>query len=329
MPQTVLTDIERRAVGNLSIPRNVPDLTHQLRIDSNVPNVTEQDVAKLLTGLAKDGLVVNLGDGQEYESPGDLAAFADSHKTAVSMSDEKAQVYEKRLGVGHRAWRLVGDQWMFTKAGFEKLHDVDAVAPVTDPDVLRRLIAAEAARTTEVKDIAAPGASAAAILLPAEFKAWQKEVIAEFEDRTGIKVHPAVAGGAGYSDAWENLGVDAENGKASGFTITAPWFMALTTVAVTDADTGTTITEAGYTGYARKSVAAADMNTAASGSATNANAITFAACTAGTSTVIGFAKCIAATVGVMQKYGTVTSTVVSTTQTPATFAVAAFTTTLD
>ena len=69
-------------------------------------------------------------------------------------------------------------------------------------------------------------------------------------------------------------------------------YVALCTAAPTNSSTGATIAEATYTGYARKSTAAADWN-AASGSnpatTTNANAITFAACTGGTSAVTHFA----------------------------------------
>lgn len=87
-------------------------------------------------------------------------------------------------------------------------------------------------------------------------------------------------------------------GKA---TLTAPTvYVALCTAAPTNASTGVTIVEATYTGYARKSTAAADWN-AASGSSpattTNANAITFAACTGGTSAVTHFAVVDSTTTG--------------------------------
>jgi hypothetical protein len=348
--QTILSDVERRAIGNLSIPRNVADLTHALRTDPFAASPSEGEVAKLLQQLEGDGFVVNMGDGRA-QSPGELAAAVDSHAEAVSMPDEKAQIFERRMSLPHRSWRLDGDVWMFTQEGFDKLHEPTAESPpITDPQVLEALLAAHGRAVIETKfsgsifdkdggnlesDVRLGSVSVdgerRARLLPEEFSHWAKQVIGEFEDRTGRKVTPPMQGGAGYSDAWENLGVDAENGKGTGFAVTAPWFMALTTVAVTDADTGSTITEpTGATGYARKSVAAADMNTAAAGAATNANAIIFAGITGGTQqTVIGFAKCIAATVGVVQKYGTTASTVISTTQTPAQFAASAFSTSLD
>lgn len=106
-------------------------------------------------------------------------------------------------------------------------------------------------------------------------------------------------------------------------------FLALTTVAVTDTDTGSTITEANYTGYARKKIEPADMSAASAGSKTNSNALTFAACTAGSSTVIGWAVCSALTVGKVIIYGTCTSTVISTTQTPASVAASILVATAD
>lgn len=134
---------------------------------------------------------------------------------------------------------------------------------------------------------------------------------------------------ASFSDYWENAVLDGTFGDPTTPTITAPVYLALCTTVPTDASTGSTIVEANYTGYARKSIAAADMSAAAAGSKTNANAITFAACTAGTSTVIGWALCDAATAGNVLCWGTCTSTVISSTQTPATVAVGALVVTLD
>ena len=104
--------------------------------------------------------------------------------------------------------------------------------------------------------------------------------------------------------------------------LTAPAvYMALCTVVPTDASTGTSITEANYTGYARKLIATTDMSAAASGAKTNGLAITFAACTAGTSTIIGFALVDAATLGNIIYWGTTTSKVIDVNNTPPTIAV--------
>ncbi len=106
-------------------------------------------------------------------------------------------------------------------------------------------------------------------------------------------------------------------GKTS-FTMPAAVYMALCTAVPTDASTGTTITEANYTGYARKQVAASDLNAAAAGTTTNAAVITFAACTAGSSTIIGIALVDALTLGNVLVWGTTTSKVIDTTSTPPT-----------
>lgn len=133
---------------------------------------------------------------------------------------------------------------------------------------------------------------------------------------------------ASFSDYWENAVLDATFGDPD-VTITAPTYLALCTSVPDDTKTGSNIVEASYTGYARKSIAAADMSAASGGSKTNSNAITFAACTSGTSTIIGWALCDAATVGNVLCWGTCTSTVISTTQTPATVAIGALVVTLD
>lgn len=133
---------------------------------------------------------------------------------------------------------------------------------------------------------------------------------------------------ASFSDYLENAVLDHIFGDGT-LTITAPTYLALCTVVPTDASTGSTITEAAYTGYARKAVAAADVSAAAAGSKTNSNAITFAACTGSSSTIIGWALCDASTAGNVLCWGTATSTVISTTQTPATIAIGGLVVTLD
>ena len=325
MPDTVLSNLERRAIGNLSIPRNVSDLALQLRADPYAPSPSEEDVHSLLGQLEDSGLVVKLG---EFESPGKAASALDRHSEGWSMPDEKAQIYESRLRIPHRRWRAAGDLWSLSTEGLDQL-----TGPIPDqPDgldtaSLERVLAQEMARVKD-GDHSGPDASLSQHLTSEEFSAWAEAVVREHEERTGERPQMPIGGGAGYSDAYEILVLDAENQKST-LTAAAPWYMALVTVAVTDADTGSTMTEATYTGYARKSVAAGDMNGAAAGSASNANAIQFAACTNNSSVVIGFAHCAASTVGTMRKFGTCASTTVSTTQTPAQFAASAYTTSLD
>jgi hypothetical protein len=129
------------------------------------------------------------------------------------------------------------------------------------------------------------------------------------------------------SDYAENKLLDHLMGKTS-FTMPSTVYAALCTVAITDNLTGSTITEANYTGYARKQIAAADLNASSGGVMTNANAITFAACTAGSSTIIGIAICDASTAGNMLCYSDVTSHVIDTSNTPATIDAAALSLTL-
>lgn len=135
---------------------------------------------------------------------------------------------------------------------------------------------------------------------------------------------------AGLSNAVELVVLEHLVAKTSYTMPTSPLYLALTTVAVGETDTAGTLTEATYTGYARKSVAGSDWGAAAAGAISNANAITFAACTAGTSTVIGFALVTTSSgAGTIQVFGTLASLVVSATQTPVNFAVGALTVTAD
>ncbi len=119
------------------------------------------------------------------------------------------------------------------------------------------------------------------------------------------------------SDYLENKIADHIVGKTS-FTMPSTLYAALCTVTITDSMTGSTITEATYTGYARKIINASDITASAAGIAVLANDIVFAACTAGTSTIIGIAFCDALTLGNMLFYSDVTSHVIDVTNTPAT-----------
>lgn len=118
--------------------------------------------------------------------------------------------------------------------------------------------------------------------------------------------------------------IDHINGKTS-FTMPTTVAMALATTAPTSTTTGATLVEATYTGYGRQTIAAAGFNAATAATpsvATNNGAITFGACTAGTSTLLGFMLADSATTGAGNSlwYGTLASTVISTTQTPPTVA---------
>lgn len=100
-------------------------------------------------------------------------------------------------------------------------------------------------------------------------------------------------------------------------------YLALCTTIPTDASLGTNIVEANYTTYARVAIAAADMSAAAAGSKTNTAAFTFAAVTAGDDTIVGFAIVDSGTIGAgnIHYWGTTTSKVVDTSNTPPTVAI--------
>lgn len=108
-------------------------------------------------------------------------------------------------------------------------------------------------------------------------------------------------------------------------------YVALLTATPTESITGGTITEATYTGYARKSTAGSDWNAAtlaAPCSISNANAITFAACSGGSSVVTYFCLVDSASgAGNVRAYGSLSSAqTISGTATPS-FAAGALTAT--
>lgn len=154
--------------------------------------------------------------------------------------------------------------------------------------------------------------------------------------RKELGLQPAIAGGSGtFSNFAETTVLAHLTGQDNAsWANLAPVFLALCTTTPDSSKTGSTIVEASYTGYARLSVAAASWAAAVSGGAgaassiANGSTLTFAACTAGTSTIIGWALCSAVTVGNVLAWGSATSTVISTTQTPATVAVGALSLTL-
>jgi len=77
-------------------------------------------------------------------------------------------------------------------------------------------------------------------------------------------------------------------------------YLALLTATADDTDTGSTITEATYTGYSRKAIT---FGAAASRVITQNALVTFDACTAGSSTCTHYALCDASTAGNMLAWG--------------------------
>ncbi len=144
---------------------------------------------------------------------------------------------------------------------------------------------------------------------------------------------PPIMGGSGQMSSWAEQAVlnHLTGEDNASWANLSPVYGALCTVVPTSSSTGTTITEANYTTYARVSLANTAWN-AASGTApatsTNSGTITWAACTAGSSTIIALAVCTALTVGNVIFWMSCASTVISTTQTPPSAAAAGLTATL-
>jgi hypothetical protein len=110
--------------------------------------------------------------------------------------------------------------------------------------------------------------------------------------------------------------------------------IALCTTVPDSTKTGATIVEATYTGYARKVITPgtdwAAIVTGTPETIANAVAEVFAACTAGTSTIVGWAILDSSTIGAGNViwWGSCPSTVISSTQTPGSFAIGALQCTL-
>lgn len=110
----------------------------------------------------------------------------------------------------------------------------------------------------------------------------------------------------------------------TGFTLPTA-YLALCTTAPTAASTGATLVEATYGGYGRKATTGSDWTTAASGNISNAAAIAFDPCTSGSSIIVGWAAVDSGTIGAgnVLFWGTCVSTTISTSFTPARFAIGA------
>lgn len=363
MPQTVLTDLERRTIGNLTIPRNVGDLAGELRRDPYTafggrPSDEmggEQELLAFLDQLVEEGYVVRLGEQRDLSKLASL--IADGGKGVVATGDEKARNYLDRLSAPSRTWRQDGDLYMLSQEGLAAIKvPVGPSGLATREDVVRMLteharaikdlghqgsifdedggtLPEEAAGESLSAGVMLPDGTRVATLLPEEYEAWASKVREHWEAETGEKLPPLMMGGMpGYGNATEDLIQDADKGTGT-YTETAPTFMALSLVAVTDTDTGTTLDDGThlptYVGYARKSCAATDFGASSAGTRSNANAIVWAGASSGSSTILGAARCTAATLGRVIRYQTVASVTISATQTPAQYAAAALTDTLD
>lgn len=143
-----------------------------------------------------------------------------------------------------------------------------------------------------------------------------------------LRDYKPIQGGASFGNAVENKILDHIVANA---TYTAPTpSLGLWTTTPDDTYTAASGTELTYTTYARQSISSTNMSPAASGSVTNDVAITFPAVTAGGGTVIGWVLCSSSSgAGDNIAWGTATSTVISTTQTPPTIAIGGLVINLD
>jgi len=319
----------RRLIAHLGIPRNVANVEHELRIDPGSQTWSQEETAVQLKIAEDSGLVTRIKES--HRDPVKIAAHVP--KGAYDWHEESREIYAERLKVPFRQWRTEGDLFIISKEGVEALKAPldDEPAPMT-PSQVQAAIDAEYQRVHKgaIKDSTRLNNA----LLEDEFADWAKAVAADTKKRWNVDVKLPIAGGAGWTDVVENRIIDWENQKTAMPALVAPWFMCLVILALTDTDTPTTARDGShiptYTGYAEKSVAAADMTTASGGSANNANAIVFAACTAGSSAIVGAGnKETNGTTGDLRKYFGFTSTAVSTTQTPPQFAATAYVTTAD
>lgn len=140
--------------------------------------------------------------------------------------------------------------------------------------------------------------------------------------------HSPMLGAASIGNAVENKVLDHLVANA---TYTAPTpSLGLWTSTLDDTSTAATAGELTYTTYARQAISSTNMSPAAAGSVTNDVAITFPAVTAGGGTVTFWMLCSSASgAGDNICWGTATSTVISTTQTPPTVAIGGLVITLD
>lgn len=144
-----------------------------------------------------------------------------------------------------------------------------------------------------------------------------------------LRDYEPIAGGTGdIGDAVELKILDHIVGNSTYGAVTP--YLGLWTSAVTTASTAATSGELTYTTYARQAVSSTNMAPAASGSVTNDVAITFPAVASGGGTVTFWMLCSSSSgAGDNVAWGSATSTVISTTQTPPTVAISGLTITLE
>jgi hypothetical protein len=131
----LLSAEERRALAHLSIPRSLLNLSHTLATDEHSPTLHPEDAVRVLSGLERRGLAVNLG---EHRDAARLAASLEGSR-ALTMPDDKAEVYVRRLARRDQAWRLEGEQWMVTGEGVDALREPEDDSRAFTSSELREL----------------------------------------------------------------------------------------------------------------------------------------------------------------------------------------------
>lgn len=337
MEQT-LTKVQRRVLSNLSIPRNPFEISHCLQSLTYLGDAPRQpdDVDNMLrNGFTDSKLVAKLGRFDDTTKLFNYVQNSNGKLNLIPMADEQAQILERRLRAPHREWRMHGDLWMITQAGLEKLKEPVGDPTPHTPSQIQATVDHEWSRV--IREQFVPGeTSLGNALLFYEFNHWFKLASDECERLWGVRPRPPIAGGvSGYSDAYEVALLNAENQKTALGAVVDPWYMALSIMDFTDADTGTTADDGShkptYTTYARKSVAGTDMNAASgsSGSVTNSALIEFTGYVSGTDTIHACANTSALTGGTLRKWGDLNADVtIDSTHNPARFAANQYTTTV-
>jgi hypothetical protein len=328
----MINDLERRAIANLSIPRNATSLYLRLVSDEHTPVgpgapptlqaaglalETEAEVDKYLREhLEPQGLVTKIDPTEDH-----AALAANPPKDNYGWHEESRENWARVMELPQEQWQGRGDRWILSRAGMEMINEPTGPSPDMTIVQLQAAIDRTHARWKDGE------------LLDDEYKFWMDGVLDYYDHRRDQLRLPMVGGASGFGDVFSSTVINLENQKTTAPALVDPWFLALSKIAITRTDTGTTIDGAGYipvyTTYARKSVAASLMSTATAGSSTNSGgAITFVDFTAGSAQVIiAVANTSASTVGILRKWGDVASTTLSTTQTPATIATSAYVTT--
>ena len=135
-------------------------------------------------------------------------------------------------------------------------------------------------------------------------------------------------GAASFGNAVENKILDHITNQSS-YTMPTP-YLALWTSTLDETSTAATAGELTYTTYARQAISTTNMSVAATGSVTNDVAITFPTVSSGGGTVTFWMLASSSSgAGDSIVWGTATSTVISTTQTPPTVIIGGLVVTLD